>query len=213
MPMTNEDYHATRFTPDPRRRRLWQTLVACVFQKQIPPDGVVLELGAGYGEFINAVKARRRLAVDQWPGMLQHLEAGVEGLVTRITQLEGVADGSVDYVFSSNCFEHVSQSELVECLAQLRRKMKPGAMLTIVQPNFRYCAREYFDDYTHVTIYTDKGLGDLLAANGFQIIRSVPRFMPFSIKGRLPVHPLLIRLYLMSPFKPLAKQMLISAIR
>jgi ubiquinone/menaquinone biosynthesis C-methylase UbiE len=212
--MTNDVYHATRFTPDPRRRVLWQTLVACVFQKQIPPDSVVLELGAGYGDFINAVKARRRLAVDMWPGMLQHLDAGVEGIVTRITQLEGVADdGSVDYVFSSNCFEHVSQPELVECLAQLRRKMKPGAMLTIVQPNFKYCAREYFDDYTHVSIYTDKGLADLLAANGFRIARCVPRFMPFSIKGQLPVHPLLIRLYLMSPFKPLAKQMLISAIR
>lgn len=211
--MSGDVYHATRFTPDPRRRVLWRTLVAGVFQKQISPDSVVLELGAGYGDFINAVKAHRRLAVDVWPGMLQHLEAGVEGIITRITHLDGVADGSVDYVFSSNCFEHVSQSELVECLAQLRRKMKPGAMLTIVQPNFKYCAREYFDDYTHVSIYTDKGLSDLLTANGFKIVRCVPRFMPFSIKGQMPVHPWLIRLYLMSPFKPLAKQMLISAIR
>jgi ubiquinone/menaquinone biosynthesis C-methylase UbiE len=211
--MSDDIYHTTRFTPDPRRRVLWQTLVACEFQKQIQADGVVLELGAGYGEFINSVKAGRRLAVDQWAGMLQYLDPGVEGLVTNITRLDGVADNSVDYVFSSNCFEHVSQSELVECLVQLRRKMKPGAMLTIVQPNFKYCAREYFDDYTHVAIYTDKGLSDLLVANGFNITRCVPRFMPFSIKGSLPVHPWLIRLYLMSPFKPLAKQMLISASR
>jgi SAM-dependent methyltransferase len=188
-------------------------LVACEFQKQIPPDGVVLELGAGYGYFINAVKARRRLAVDVWPGLLEHLDAGVEGLVTDVAQLDGLADGSLDYVFSSNCFEHVPQPKLVDCLAQLRRKMKPGAMLTIVQPNFKYCAREYFDDYTHVSIYTAQGLCDLLAANGFQIVRCVPRFLPFTIKSWLPVNPLLIRLYLMSPFKPLAKQMLISAIR
>ncbi len=209
--MADDTYHNTRFQADPRRRVLWQTLVAGVFQKQIPMDGVVLELGAGYGEFINSIKARRRIAVDQWSGVLQHLEAGVEGLVTRINQLEGVADNSVDFVFASNCFEHVPQAELVECLAQLRRKMKPGATLTIVQPNFKYCAREYFDDYTHVAIYTDKGLCDLLAANGFKIVHCVPRFMPFSIKGSLPVHPWLIRLYLMSPFKPFAKQMLISA--
>ena len=211
--MSDDVYHNTRFTPDPRRRVLWQTLMACVFQKQIPPDGVVLELGAGYGDFINSVKAKRRLAVDVWPGMLPHLDPGVEGLVTSITQLDAVLDNSVDYVFSSNCFEHVSQSDLVNCLSQLRRKMKPGAMLTIVQPNFKYCAREYFDDYTHVSIYTDKGLCDLLAANGFKIVRCVPRFMPFSIKGSLPVHPWLIRLYLMSPFRPFAKQMLISATR
>lgn len=211
--MTHDVYHNTRFTPDPRRRSLWQTLVQHVFQPQIPADGVVLELGAGYGEFINAVKARRRLAVDHWAGMLDHLAAGVEGLVTRVNQLEAVPDNAVDYVFSSNCFEHVTQAELVECLAQLRRKMKPGARLAIVQPNFKYCAAEYFDDYTHVSIYTDRGLCDLLAANGFTVTRCVPRFMPFSIKGKLPVQPWLIRLYLMSPFKPLAKQMLVCATR
>jgi hypothetical protein len=211
--MADDAYHHTRFTADLRRRVLWQTLVANVFQKQIPPDAVVLELGAGYGDFINSVQARRRIAVDCWDGMTAHLEPGVEGLVTSVTQLDAVADNSVDYVFSSNCFEHILQKELVECLAQLRCKMKPGARLTIVQPNFKYCAREYFDDYTHVSIYTDKGLCDLLAANGFKIVRCVPRFMPFSIKGSLPVHPWLIRLYLTSPFKPLAKQMLISATR
>ena len=211
--MTDDAYHRTRFQPDPRRCALWQTLVACVFQKQIPPGAFVLELGAGYGDFINAVTARRRLAVDVWPGMVAHLEAGVEGLVTSITRLDGVPDSSVDYVFSSNCFEHVSQPDLVECLAQLRRKMKPGGMLSIVQPNFKYCFREYFDDYTHVSIYTAQGLSDLLAANGFRVVRCIPRFMPLTLKSRVPVHPWLIRLYLMSPFKPMARQMLISAIR
>lgn len=211
--MADDAYHRTRFTPDPRRRVLWQTLVTSYFQKEIPADGVVLDLGAGYGEFINVVKARRRLAVDRWPGMLSYLEPGVEGLVTGITQLEAIPDGTVDYVFSSNCFEHVPQSDLVACLAQLRRIMKPGAALTILQPNFRYCVREYFDDYTHVSVYTDRALGDLLEANEFRVTRCRPRFLPLTLKGRLPVHPLLIRLYLLSPIKPLAKQMLVCARR
>jgi ubiquinone/menaquinone biosynthesis C-methylase UbiE len=211
LDVIDEAYHSTRFQSDPRRRVLWQTLVDCVFQKQIRPDAVVLELGAGYGEFINSVKARRRFAVDLWPGMLQHLEKGVEGIVTEITQLEAIPNSSVDYVFSSNCFEHVSQKDLVTCLAQLKSKMKPGAMLTIVQPNFKYCSREYFDDYTHVSIYTAQSLCDLLSANGFSITRCVPRFLPLTIKGKLPVNAWLIRLYLRSPLKPMAKQMLITA--
>jgi ubiquinone/menaquinone biosynthesis C-methylase UbiE len=211
--MTDNTYHSVRFQPDPRRRALWQTLVDCVFQKEILPDAVVLDLGAGYGDFINAVKARRRIAVDIWPGMPSYLQPGVEGLVTSLTQLDAVPDNAVDYVFSSNCFEHLTQKELVDCLAQLRRKMKPGATLTLVQPNFKYCYREYFDDYTHVSIYTANGLSDLLTANGFRVVRCVPRFMPLTLKSRVPVHPLLIRLYLMSPFKPLAGQMLISAVR
>lgn len=211
--MTDDMYHKTRYGPDARRKVLWQTLVASVFQKEIPQDAVVLELGAGYGDFINAIRAKRRLAVDIWAGMTAHLEKGVEGIVTSVTQLEAVADDSVDYVFSSNCFEHLSQADLVTCLSQLRRKMKSGAQLCIVQPNFKHCAREYFDDYTHVSIYTAQGLSDLLAANGFRVTRCVARFLPLTLKGRLPVHPLLIRLYLMSPLKPMAKQMLITAIR
>lgn len=209
--MIDERYHQTRFTPDPRRRILWQTLVNCVFQREISAEAAVLELGAGYGEFINAIKARRRLAVDQWPGMLAHLDPGVEGMVTDVTQLGAIANNSIDYVFSSNCFEHISQRDLEVCLAQLKQKMKSGAKLTVVQPNFKYCAREYFDDYTHITIYTAQGLSDLLAANGFRILRCVPRFLPLTIKGRLPIHPLLIRLYLLSPVRPMAKQMLITA--
>ena len=211
--MADDTYHNTRFQPDPRRRVLWRTLVDCVFQKNIPPDAAVLELGAGYGDFINSVKAQRRIAVDCWAGMISHLDPGVEGLVTSVTQLEAVPDNAMDYVFASNCFEHLTRQELLDCLAQLRRKMKPGARLTIVQPNFKYCFREYFDDYTHVSVYTDRGLCDLLAANGFQIEQCEPRFLPLTIKFSAPVHPLLIRLYLASPVKPFGKQMLISATR
>jgi len=211
--MPDDVYHRTRFPPDPRRRTLWRTLVECEFQKHIPPDAVVLELGAAYGDFINAVKAQHRIAVDSWAGMMAHLAPGVEGLVTNVTQLEGVADNSIDYVFASNCLEHLTRPEFFECLAQLRRKMKPGSALTILQPNYKHCVRDYFDDYTHVSIYTDQSLCDLLAANDFKIQRCVSRFLPLTIRSGAPVHPLLIRLYLASPFKPFGKQMLITAIR
>lgn len=211
--MTDKRYHDSRFTFDPRRQLLWQTLVESCFQAAIPAEGVVVDLGAGYGEFINAVKARRRIAVDLWEGMREYLDPGVEGLVTSVTELHAIEAVSVDYVFSSNCFEHLTQDEMLLCLDELRRTMRPGATLDIVQPNFKYCVREYFDDYTHRTIYTDAGLCDLLSANGFTVTRCVPRFLPLTMKSRLPVHPLLIRLYLRSCFRPLAKQMWIRATR
>ncbi|MDA1044457.1 MAG: methyltransferase domain-containing protein [Verrucomicrobia bacterium] len=211
--MTDKGYHSSRFTFSPKRRVLWQTLVADVFQADISGDDVVLDLGAGYGEFINAVKARRRIAVDQWEGMPAHLDEGVEGIVTSAIHLEGIADESLDHVFCSNVFEHLSQDDMRKCLAELGRTMKPGAMLDIVQPNFKYCMREYFDDYTHRTIYTDVSLCDVLTAKGFTIAKRVARFLPLTMNSRLPVHPLLIRLYLRSPIRPFAKQMWIRAIR
>ena len=45
----------------------------------------------------------------------------------------------------------------------------------------------------------------------FRILDCRPRFLPLTIKSRLPVHPLLIRAYLASPLKPQAKQMLVLA--
>jgi hypothetical protein len=83
--------------------------------------------------------------------------------------------------------------------------------LVILQPNYYYCYRHHFDDYTHVTVYSHESLCDALRADGYEILECVPRFLPLSIKSRLPINPVLIRLYLASPWKPLAGQMLSCA--
>ena len=93
----------------------------------------------------------------------------------------------------------------------LRRKLSPEGTLNILQPNYRYAYREYFDDYTHVAIYSHISLADFLTANGYQVIETRPRFLPLTIKSRWPVHPALIAAYLKSPIKPLAKQMFLRA--
>ena len=54
-------------------------------------------------------------------------------------------------------------------------------------------------------------LCDFLEAHGFEVIDCQPRFLPLTIKSRLPVSPTLIRLYLASPLKPMGKQMLVRA--
>ena len=91
-------------------------------------------------------------------------------------------------------------------------KLSARGSLTILQPNYRYAYREYFDDYTHVAIYSHVSLADLLSAQGWDVLDVRPRFLPLTIKSRLPVHPLLIRAYLASPIKPGgSKQMLIHA--
>lgn len=204
-------YHASRFTFDPRRETLWRTLCEAYFQKLIPREGCVLELGAGYGHFINNVQAARRIAVEAWPGMAEFVKPPVEVHIGSVTDLTWLADGSVDFAFASNLFEHLERGELLSMLEQLRRKLTPAGSLNILQPNYRYAFREYFDDYTHVSVYSADGLCDLLSANGFEVMECQPRFLPLTIKSRLPVFPALIRLYLALPVKPLGKQMWIRA--
>ncbi len=198
-------------TADKRRDALWQTLWQYYFRTRVPANGCVLDLGSGYGQFINNVTARRRIAIDVWEDFPDYLEPGIEAIVGNVTDLSKIEDGSVDYAFASNLFEHLSQEEFAEVLAALRSKLSADGTLTILQPNYHYAYKEYFDDYTHVSVYSHISLTDFLVANNFEIIEVRPRFLPLTIKSRLPVWPILIRMYLRSPLKPLGKQMLVTA--
>jgi SAM-dependent methyltransferase len=209
--VSQASYHETRFEHDPRRETLWKTLCDAYFSKLIRPEFHVLDLGAGYADFINHVQCARRTAVDQWPLLPKFAKPGVEARVGSVTDLCYIPDGSVDFAFASNLFEHLTQHQFAIALMEVRKKLKPGGTLNILQPNYRRAYREYFDDYTHIAVYSDISLCDFLRANGYRIISSTPGFLPFSLKSRLPAAPWLIRLYLWLPWKPFAKQMLIRA--
>jgi SAM-dependent methyltransferase len=206
-----DGYHSTRLAPDRRRAVLWKALWRFYFSKLIRPDDCVVDLGCGYGDFINSVSARRRIAIDVWPEFPRYLDPGIETIVGPLTDLGAIPDGSVDFAFASNVFEHLSQPDFRLVLDQLVRKLKPDGTLNIIQPNYRYAYREYFDDYTHVSVYSHISLTDFLSAHGFEVFTCHPRFLPLTIKSRLPISPLLIRGYLLSPIKPLGKQMLLRA--
>jgi SAM-dependent methyltransferase len=204
-------YHSTRLTYDPRRDVVWQALWRYHFSRVVPADGCVLDIGCGYGSFINQVVARRRIALDAWPEFPRYLDAGVEPMVGDVTEVRRLADREVDFAFASNLFEHLPQSLFATVLEILRAKLSSRGTLTILQPNYRYAYREYFDDYTHVAIYSHISLADFLAANGYEVLEVSPRFMPLTVKSRLPVSPWLVRAWLASPVKPIGKQMLIRA--
>src|SRR5690349_12841900 len=196
------EYHDTRFAFDRRREVLWKTLYQSYFRKLIGSGDCVLELGAGYGHFINQVRCRRRIAIDHWPGFVKYIDPAIEAKVTRVDDLSFLDDLSVDFILASNLFEHLTQTEFATVLSQLKRKLRPGGTLNILQPNYRAAYREYFDDYTHVAVYSDRSLSDFLEAQRYRIVECHPRFLPLTIKSRLPVSPLLIRMYLRLPFKP-----------
>jgi ubiquinone/menaquinone biosynthesis C-methylase UbiE len=207
----SDGYRETRLAYDCRRARVWQSLWKYYFSRQVRADDSVLDLGCGYGDFINNVVARRRIAIDLWPGFVRHVAKDVEAIVGSVTDLDVLPDASVDFAFASNLLEHLLQPDIVRMLAGLTRKLKNGGTLTVIQPNWRYACREYFDDYTHVSFWSHVSLVDFLHTNGWQVLEVEPRFLPLTIKSRLPVHPWIIRAWLISPFKPIGKQMLIKA--
>ena len=89
--------------------------------------------------------------------------------------------------------------------------LRPRGRLILIQPNFRLCAKYYFDDYTHVTPLSDRSLADLLKVANFKLIDQQPKFLPLSLKSRGSRFTSLVPLYLHSPWKPFAGQMLLVA--
>lgn len=203
------NYHKTRFRYDKKRVLLWKALYEYHLKDYIKEDYCVLELGAGFGYFINNVQCRKRIAVDIWEEFQTYLDSSIVSKVCNIAELDFIENNSVDFVFASNVFEHVSKLELIRCLNTLKKKLKDGGTLNIIQPNFKYAFKEYFDDFTHETIYTDIGLSDLLESQGYIIIEKYPKYLPFKINSKTPSIPILIKLYLKLPIKPFGKQMFI----
>jgi SAM-dependent methyltransferase len=205
-------YHAVHLPEDPARAVVWH-VVADYLAEWIPSQSHVLEIGAGYCCWINAVRAARRVAVDSWPDFPSHAGRGVETLVLDVSSdLGRLGTAAFDVVLASNVIEHFEPDAAALLIDGVAAALRPGGRLLVIQPNFRYAFREYFDDYTHRSIFTDLSLPNLLRSRGFQIDRLEPRFLPYSMRGaRWPIAPWLVRTYLRSPIRPLAGQMLVIA--
>lgn len=203
-------YHRSRFAYDPKREAVWRAIVAYLRQRGIvPEDAAILELGAGYCHFINNVSARAKYALDQSEAVRAHAGPNVTVLVQRCDEPTPLPAESVDVVFASNLFEHLDREALDRTTAEAHRVLRRRGRLVLVQPNYRYCYREYFDDYTHVSVFSHESLADYLTTRDFEVTRIVPRFIPFSMKSRLPKAQWMVALYLRLPVRPFAGQMLV----
>jgi SAM-dependent methyltransferase len=205
-------YHDVHHTADPNRPIVWGVLNEYL-SVWIPADGRVVEIGAGYCDWINGVRAASRVAVDVWPELPRFAAPGVEAKVLDVaTDLRSLGTGEFGAVLASNILEHFEPDAAARVVDDVAALLAPGGRFVIIQPNFRYAYRHYFDDYTHRSIFTDVSLSTLLRSRGFHIELCTPRFLPYSMKGtRTVIRPWLVRAYLRSPFKPRAGQMLIVA--
>ena len=212
MAGTVTGYHAAHLPEDPARAVVWK-VVAGHLARWVPPGAHVLEVGAGYCEWINNVSAARRVALDVWPEFTRYVGSGVEPVVADASkELRTLGAATFDVVLASNILEHFVPDVAASVVSDIASLLKPGGRLIIIQPNFRYASRHYFDDYTHRAVFTDVSLPNLLRAQGFTIDAVQPRFLPYSMRNsRLPIREWTVRAYLASPLKPFGGQMLVVA--
>jgi len=193
--------YTDRFDKDAEKRDvMWKVLCKDYFQKFIKPTDTVLDLAAGYCEFINNIHCGKKIAVDLNEKTKQKAVKGVTVYQALSTNLPKNLTGKVDVVFTSNFFEHLdSKNELIDTLKEINRVLKPGGKLMVLQPNIRLVGNQYWDYIDHTLPLTEKSLYEALLLTGFLETYRKIRLLPFTANSRIPAAPLLIKLYLKFP--------------
>lgn len=205
-----DSYYKSRYTFNNDRSVVWKEIVRYL-DVYLGNKKTILDLGAGYCDFINNVSAQHKIAVDMSPDFSKFAGKDVKTIQSVVTDLSAIQNSSADVVFSSNLLEHLTDEELVKTMNEVKRVLKSGGLFISMQPNYRLSYKTYYDDPTHKKVFSDDALESFLISHDFEIIKKMPRFLPFSLKSRpsiIPIHSFVIRAYLNSPIKPFAGQML-----
>jgi SAM-dependent methyltransferase len=192
------------------RAAVWREIAAFVHRELGEPERV-LDPAAGRGELINAVPARERWAVDRVAHEQGTFAPGVRLLVADVMRADLPAE-HFDAVWVSNFLEHLpSQDAVAAFLERMHGVLRPGGRIAVMGPNFRHCAREYFDMADHTVVLTHRAVAEHLYGAGFEPERVLARFLPYSFTGRLPASAGLTRMYLRTPlaWRVLGKQFLV----
>jgi dolichol-phosphate mannosyltransferase len=197
------------------KARIWEVLYRRVFARWIRAEDTVVDLGAGFCEFINAACARRRIAVDLNADTRNFAAPGVEVQAASASDLSFLSSDSVDVVFSSNFLEHLAnKEEISRVIREVQRVLKAGGTLILLGPNVRLIPGVYWDFFDHHVPLSDRSMCELLAITQFELVQVEARFLPYTTRSALPQAPWLVALYLsLRPISSaiLGKQFLIVA--
>jgi SAM-dependent methyltransferase len=194
--------YARRFAKEENyRKAVWSILVQQFFQRIVPVGARVLDLGCGYAQFINAVEAKTKYAMDLNPRARDLVKPDVTFFLSDCSERWPLEDDSLDVVFTSNFLEHLpDKAALRRTMLEAARCLVSGGTIVCLGPNIRFLAGEYWDFWDHHVPLSDRSLREILELSGFRVESCLPRFLPYTMAtGKNP--PLaFVRAYLRVPF-------------
>ncbi len=190
--------YALRFGPmEEYRNKVWEILTADFFQNYVQSTDSVLDLGCGWGEFINNIRCEKKYGMDLNPDAPQYLNNDVTFINQDCSQPWDVEPSSLDIIFTSNFFEHLLTKEsLSDTLAQAHQALKPDGKIICLGPNIRFTGQRYWDFFDHHIALTDLSLVEILKIQNFQITQVEPRFLPYTMVDKKPAPLSFVKLYL-----------------
>ena len=196
------------------RFAVWKILIREFFSRWIPQNATILDLGCGWGEFINQVQAAKKYAMDLNPAAAAKLSPEVKLFSQDCSTRWPIADAQLDIVFTSNFFEHLPNKEsLGKTLAEAFRCLKPNGRLICLGPNIKYLPGAYWDFWDHYLPLTELSLQEGLLLTGFEIDFIRAKFLPYSMSQGFTPPLLFLKVYLKLPllWRTIGKQFCVIA--
>lgn len=152
----------------PWRRANWRFLAN--FLAGLPTDAVILDVGAGRGDFADLLAGRRAIALDIYP----YPEVDV---VCDLTLVNPLRSGSLDAILLLNVLEHVYDAQTF--LLRLAQALKPGGALLVAIP-FMVKMHQVPVDFARYTHFALQRLG---SEHGLQVEVLEGFYDPLSVLG------------------------------
>jgi len=206
------DIYSNRFSNSDRIKKseLWKILCEGFFQKYVGKNSAVMDIGAGYCEFLNNIKAKEKIAVDMNPDIKKFAGKGVKPLNISFNKIPASYNGKMDIIFMGNFLEHLnSKDDVLDVLTKVYKLLNVGGKVLILQPNIDLLKNKYWDFIDHKTVLNSKSIIEGMAVCGFKLNLFIERFLPYTTKSLLfllPAH--LLKIYLQIPpfIRPFAGQ-------
>lgn len=178
------------------REAMWKILVKNYFQQFISKKDIVADIACGYGEFINNINCRKKIAIDINPDAKKYLNKKVFYYRQSTINMFSIKDNSVDKVFVSNYFEHISREEIILTIKEIKRILKKEGQILVLQPNIRFLANNFWMFFDHITPVDDRALTEIIEASGFKLTKIILKFLPYTTESYFPRWPWLVTVYL-----------------
>lgn len=196
------------------RNKVWQVLCNDFFSQWIFNHHTVLDLGCGYGEFINNIQCYEKYALDLNPESSKNLTTDIILLNQYSNKPWNIENDKLDIVFTSNFFEHLpDKKSLSDTLVIAKNKLKQNGILIAMGPNIHYLKGEYWSYWDHYLPLTHSSLAEGLELSGFKIEKIIPKFLPYTMERSFKPPIGFIKLYLNLPliWNVFGKQFLVIA--
>lgn len=179
---TGLDARSLQLTEALHFQREWGDLLV-----ELNREARLLDIGCGNGSLIMAL---HQLGFDHVQGIdiseeqiqIARQSGLMEVEVADATEYLKGKSGLFDAVFCMDLVEHLTKSELVELLLQIRKALKPNGRLYIRTPNMDSPWPHVYasGDFTHETLLNANSIRQLLGSTGYPEVRVYPSLMRVS---------------------------------